>query len=125
MGEQEAPQLTVAEQVAELGCRHIDQEQDQYPKLDCHEAMPGESRHHVRQEVAHTVALDEPEPDEMLEQPSDEHYSPVHDRLEQYWLDQRRPIVAAEKGQRVGDQHRLADDECRGGGKHEVAKRGE
>src|SRR6266446_3686067 len=80
MGEQEAPQLALAEQVIELGRRHIDQEQDQYPKLDRGEAMPGEGRHHVRQEVSRWVVLDEPEPHEMLEQASDEHNGPVYER---------------------------------------------
>ena len=32
-------------------------------------------------------------------------------------------LVAAKKRHCVGDQHRLADDECRASGKHEVADR--
>jgi hypothetical protein len=34
VGEQDAPQLTIAEQVVELRRGHIDQEHDQYPKGD-------------------------------------------------------------------------------------------
>src|SRR6516225_367303 len=33
-GEQDAPQLAVAKQVVELGCRHINQKQNQDPQLD-------------------------------------------------------------------------------------------
>src|SRR5712691_2863452 len=87
VGEEDAPQLAVPEQVVELGCRHIDQEQDQYPKLDRDEAMPGEGRDHVGEEVSHRIVVDQPKPDEVLEQACDEHNGPVYDRLEQDRLD--------------------------------------
>jgi hypothetical protein len=49
---------------------------------------------------------------------------PVDKRLEQDWLDQRPPVVAAKNGHRVGDQHCLSDDK-RSGGEHEVTEGGE
>ncbi len=97
MGEQDAPQLAVAEQVVELGSRHIDREHDQCPNLDRSEAIPGKGRDHVRQEGFHRVVLDQAEPDKMLDQPGDEHGDPVHRGLEQDRLDQRRAVVAAEE----------------------------
>jgi hypothetical protein len=116
------PQLAVAEQMVELGRRHIDQEQDQNPNLDRREAMPGEASDHVRQEIAYRIVLDQPEPDQMLDQAGDKDDRPVNDRLEQDRPDQRGPIVAAKKGHRVGDQHRLTNDKRPGGGEHEAGK---
>src|SRR5271165_1908132 len=83
VSEQDAPQLALAEQVVELGGRHIDQEQDQYPELDRGKAMPGEDRDHVRQEAAHGVVIDEPEMHESLKQACDEDDGPVDECLEQ------------------------------------------
>src|ERR1700751_3487540 len=40
-GKQEVPQLALAEQMIELACRHIDQKQPHYPKLDRDKAVPG------------------------------------------------------------------------------------
>src|SRR5277367_1584810 len=111
--------------MVEFGCRHINQEQNQYPNLDRGETMPGKDRYHVLQEAAGGVVLDEPETHESLEQASEEHDGPVNERLEQDRLDQRGPVVTAEEGHRVGDQHRLADDERSGGGEHKAAERDE
>jgi hypothetical protein len=44
IGEQNAAQLTMAKQAIELGCRDIDQEQNEYPKLDRDKAVPGKFR---------------------------------------------------------------------------------
>src|SRR5215469_975339 len=41
VGEQNADELAVTEQAVELGRRDIDQEQNEYPKLDRHKAIPG------------------------------------------------------------------------------------
>jgi len=57
---------------------------------------------------------------EAFEQTYQEHNDPVNGRLVQDRLDQRSPIVAAEKRHCAGDQHRLADDERRHLSQHEV-----
>src|ERR1700747_1937192 len=46
-GEQEVPQFALAEQMAELACRHIDQKQHQNPELDRDKAVPGKCRYLV------------------------------------------------------------------------------
>jgi hypothetical protein len=51
VSEQDAPQVTIPEQVVELRSRHIDQEQDEYPKRDCDKTMPGKGRDHMWEEM--------------------------------------------------------------------------
>ena len=75
--EQDAPQLAVAEEMVEFGRRDIDQKQNQYPDLDRGKAVPGKGRGHVRQKLAHWIVLDQPEPDEVFEQPRNENDGPV------------------------------------------------
>src|SRR5271168_2840140 len=74
VGEQNAPQLAVAEQMVELGRCHIDQEQNQYPNLDRGEAIPAEGCNHVRQKAAYWIVVDKREFDEMFEQANDKHH---------------------------------------------------
>src|SRR6516162_10780263 len=120
MRQKNASQLALAEESIELGCRQVNQKQNEYPNLDRGKAMPTEDRSQVRQEFAQGMAVHE-KLDEGLEQASDEHKDPVHERFVQDRLEQRRAIVAAKERHRVGDQHRLADNEPRSGGEHEVA----
>ena len=108
--------------MVEFGRRDIDQKKNQYPDLDRGKAMPRKGRGHVRQKLAHRMVLDQPEPDEVFEEPRDEYDGPIKDRLEQDGLDHWPAVVAAQHRHRVGDQHRFADDECGGGGEHKVAK---
>ena len=76
-GKQNMPELPLAEQMVEFARRHIDQEQNEDPKLDCNKTIPGEGRDHMRKEAAHWIVLDEPEPDEMFEQASNEYNGPI------------------------------------------------
>jgi len=53
--------------MVELGCRYIDQEQDQNPNLDREKTMRGERGDHVRGEVSYGIVRDEPKLDKFLE----------------------------------------------------------
>jgi hypothetical protein len=82
--------------------------------------MPTEDRNQMRQELAQRITL-HTELHQALEQPRNEHEDSIHQRLVKDRLKQRRAIVVAEKRHRVGNQHRLADNERRISGKHEAA----
>src|SRR6516165_5092760 len=122
-GDQQVPEFAFTEQVIELGHRLINQEQNEYPNLDCDEVMPVERRNHVRQECPKWVVFDKPEPNPVFEQARDEHDGPIECRFEQDRPDQWRAIVATDRSRRVGNQHGFSDDERAAGNKHEAAER--
>jgi hypothetical protein len=88
-GEEQPPQLAGAEELAELQCRHVDQEQDKDPQGDGGKPKPREGRDQIRYEIARRIAI-EPEVHETLEEARKKHDDPVKDRLEQDRFDQRR-----------------------------------
>ena len=71
------PELALTEQMIELGRRHINQEQYQYPKLDCDKAIPGKGRYRVRYKSAEYIMSAKPISDPMFEQADDEDRSPI------------------------------------------------
>src|SRR5262252_5970046 len=98
--------------MAELRCGHVDQKQNEDPERYGGKAMPREGRDEVRSEIARPIAFPQ-EMDEALEQAREKHDDPVKRRLEQDRLDQRRPVVASQKGYFIGDEHGLADNKSR------------
>src|SRR3984893_12741184 len=120
-GKEQPPQLAGAEELAEFRHRHIDQEQDKDPQGDGGKALPREGRDQIRYEIARRIALDH-EVHETLEEARKKHDDPVEDGLEQDRLDQRRSIIASQQRDLVSDQHRLADNESRHRGEHEIGE---
>ena len=66
------------------------------------------------------MAVDNGEMHETLGQARHEHRDPIDRRLEQDRLEEGSPIEACNEGDRVGGNHRLADDERRQGGEHKM-----
>ena len=75
-------------------------------------------------EIARRIAFDDGVVNETLQQAREEDDHCVEDRLEQDRPDERRSIVTSDVWHRIGDQHRLADDERSDRGDHEVEGRG-
>jgi hypothetical protein len=70
--EQEVPQLALAEQMVELACRYIDQEQHHNPKLDRDKAVPGKGCYLVPEKTAEYIVSAEQILDPMFDHAGNE-----------------------------------------------------
>src|SRR5262249_28360067 len=69
------------------------------------------------------MAVDDRKMYKALRQARKEYRDPIDRRLEQDWLDERRPIEKLDERRGVGGDHSLTDDQCCQGGEHEIADR--